>query len=180
MFNQLLSCLTLLAFVSFSQVAGADNIYKCKNAKGVLIYGSAPCADHLETLNTWTVTAKARPPSILTLKQNESGHYLLDGMVNEQAVTFIVDTGASFVSLPPAIAQAAQIKCENQVTVHTANGATQACKVTIPQFKFGAFVLHDVAAIIAPNLSQPLLGMNVLQQYKIAQEHGEMHISDRH
>lgn len=180
MSNRRITCLTLSACVTLSGVTWADKIYKCKNAKGVLIYGSSPCASDVETLNAWTVTAKVRPPPMLTLKQNEAGHYLLDGLVNEQAVTFIVDTGASLVSLPPDVAKAAQLTCENHITVHTANGATQACKVTITRFKFGAFTLQNVAAMIAPNLNEPLLGMNVLQQYKIAQEHGEMHISDRH
>ena len=40
-------------------------------------------------------------------------------------------------------------------------------------------VIKDVMAVIAPNLSQPLLGMNVLQQLKIAQEKGEMRLSTR-
>jgi predicted aspartyl protease len=33
--------------------------------------------------------------------------------------------------------------------------------------------------VIAPNLSQPLLGMNVLQQLRIEQNDGEMRISVR-
>lgn len=172
--------ISLLAFSSSSTPTWADKIYKCKNAHGILIYGSSPCADNVEMLNTWTVTPKAKPPAQLVIQQDPSGQYHSTGSVNDQLVTFIIDTGASRVSLPPTVAQAAQINCQSQVTIHTANGASQACSVNISQFKFGPFNLNNVEAIIAPNLTQPLLGMNVLQQFKIAQEHGEMHISEWH
>ncbi|MEQ1635939.1 MAG: retropepsin-like aspartic protease [Methylococcales bacterium] len=180
MYKHTLALFTFLTLTLLSSAVWADKIYKCKNAKGILIYGSSPCAENVETLNTWTVTTRVKPPEMLVLKQNDYGHYMMDGAVNDQRVSFIVDTGASKVSLPVAVAQAAQISCQDQVTIHTANGSAQACSVTIPKFKFGPFVLQNVSAIIAPNLSEPLLGMNVLQQYKIAQEHGEMHISERH
>lgn len=166
--------------MALSHAVLADNIYKCKNAKGILIYGSSPCAADVETINTWTVTNKIKPPEVLVIKQNNNGQYVSAGAVNEHAVMFLVDTGASRVSLPTSVALAAELVCQEQGTIETANGSAQACSVTIPTFKFGSFVLHDVSALITPNLSQPLLGMNVLQQFKIAQELGEMHISERH
>ncbi len=178
--QQTLILFALLALTALSPNSWADKIYKCKNTKGILIYSSSACAENVETINTWTVTAKVKPPEELLIKQNDFGQYTSAGAINEQRVTFIVDTGASRVSLPTAVAQAAQILCEDHVQIQTANGASQACSVTIPTFTFGPFVLHNVSAIIAPNLNQPLLGMNVLQQFKIAQERGEMHISERH
>lgn len=180
MHKQALNLLFCFTIISLCPPVWADNIYKCKNAKGVLIYGSSPCAENVETLDSWTVTHKARPPSELVIKQNNAGHYQSEGSVNGQAVAFVVDTGATKVSLPISVAQAANINCQDQVEIHTANGKSQACAVLISQFKFGPFSLQNVEAIIAPNLNQPLLGMNVLQQFKIAQELGEMHISERH
>jgi clan AA aspartic protease (TIGR02281 family) len=178
MYKQTIIFLAVVLLSALSHSVWADKIYKCKNTEGNLIYGSSPCAENVETINTWTVTNKIKQPEELVIRQNDFGQYISEGAVNEQAVTFIVDTGASKVSLPASVAQAAQINCQDQVLIHTANGSTQACSITIPKFKFGSFVLHNVLAIIAPNLSQPLLGMNVLQQFKIAQEQGEMHISD--
>ena len=63
--------------------------------------------------------------------------------------------------------------------MQTANGSIKGCSTTIKKLNFGPFVIKDVMAVIAPNLSQPLLGMNVLQQLKIAQEKGEMRLSTR-
>lgn len=122
---------------------------------------------------------KIKQPEELVIKLNDVGQYVSEGTVNEQAVTFLVDTGAARVSLPSSVAKAARLNCQEQVPLDTANGLVQACSITIPKFKFGSFVLHNVLAIIAPNLSQPLLGMNVLQQFRLAQEEqGRMRISE--
>jgi clan AA aspartic protease (TIGR02281 family) len=63
--------------------------------------------------------------------------------------------------------------------MQTANGSIEGCKTTIQKLNFGPFFINDVIAVIAPNLTQPLLGMNVLQQLKIEQEQGEMRLSMR-
>jgi len=169
---------TILLFALSHSVWAADKIYKCKNTKGILIYESFPCTENVETINTWTIINEIKLQKELVIKQNDFGQYISEGTVNKQTVAFLVDTGASKVSLPPSVAKAAQLNCQDQVIIHTATGSTQGCSITIPKFKFGTFVLNNVLAFIVPNLSRPLLGMNVLQQFKIAQDQGEMRISD--
>jgi clan AA aspartic protease (TIGR02281 family) len=169
---------TILLFAFSHGVWAADKIYKCKNTKGNLVYGSFPCSENVETINSWTIRNKIKQTEELVIKQDDFGRYMSEGTVNEQAVTFMLDTGASRVSLPPSVAKAAKLYCQEQVLIDTANGSIQACSITIPKFKFGSFVLHNVLALIAPNLSQPLLGMNVLQQFKMAQEQGRMRITN--
>lgn len=157
----------------------ADQIYKCINDKGVLIYASSPCPKDVKALSSWAVTAKPYQPQSSILRPDSNGHYLVDGAVNGQAVTFLIDTGATSVALPASVAKDAHTDCKEMVEIDTANGTTQACRVTITHLKFGVFKLDNVDAVIAPNLNQPLLGMSVLKQYKIAQEHDEMRISER-
>ena len=94
-----------------------------------------------------------------------------------KSLSFVVDTGASFVSLPEAFAHDAHIYCDDKIGMNTANGKTDACTAKIKKLQFGAFYIEDVAAVIVPNLGQPLLGMNVLQLFKVDQDKGEMHIS---
>jgi len=36
----------------------------------------------------------------VTLEPNRQGHFLVDGQINQHGVTFLVDTGASFVAVP--------------------------------------------------------------------------------
>ncbi len=61
--------------------------------------------------------------------------------------------------------------------VQTANGSASACTAIIPQLKFGPFLIKNAPATISPNPAQPLLGMSVLQQFRIEQDQGEMRIS---
>lgn len=176
----------LLATLSM-KAASDDNIYKCKNQQGNLIYQKSPCAENVQTVSSWTQTFKEKqsgselpetsPESELILKQHSSGHYFVDGEINGRALNFVIDTGASIVSLPSFVAQAADIECKNDTVMDTANGQVNACSAIIRELRFGQFQLNDVVAVIAPNLSQPLLGMNILQLFKVAQESGEMRIS---
>jgi clan AA aspartic protease (TIGR02281 family) len=91
----------------------------------------------------------------------------------------MVDTGASAISLSRSAAMSAQIYCRDQILMRTANGSSSACTAIIPSLEFGPFRLKDVPAIIMPNLDQPLFGMNMLQNFRVEQENGEMRISIR-
>jgi clan AA aspartic protease (TIGR02281 family) len=116
----------------------------------------------------------------LILKQGQNGHYFLNGEINNRALTFVVDTGASMVSLPNEFAQSAIMSCDGKdVTMETANGRSNACTTTILELKLGNFVFKNITALIVPNLSQPLLGMNALQAFDIQQKNGEMRLSAR-
>jgi aspartyl protease family protein len=163
-----------------------DQIYKCKNSEGRLLYQKIPCAANIETLSSWALTDKAPSPTAsaehlvsppLALRQHASGHYLVDGEINGKPLVFVIDTGASLVSLPGAAASAAGVACENKALMDTANGLTEACTAVIPELKFGHFTVKNAQSMIVPNLNQPLLGMNILQHFKIAQDNGEMRIS---
>lgn len=43
----------------------------------------------------------------IELKANRQGHYLVDGTINNHSVTFILDTGATTVSISESVAQKA-------------------------------------------------------------------------
>lgn len=184
---QLLSIIALT--VLSLGASGGDTIYKCQNPQGDLLYQKSPCKENVQTVTSWMAkTAKARAPAPepetkakreFIIKQHGNGSYFMEGSVNGKPLTFVVDTGASFVSIPGAIAREAGISCQDNVAMQTANGSTNACSGIIKKLNFGPFFTKDVMVMIAPNLHQPLLGMNVLQQIKIAQEKGEMRLSLR-
>ena len=174
--------LSLLALVVLSLNAwGERTIHKCKNQQGELIYQKSPCAENAETVTSWTTaieTKKAK--SSLVLEQDKGGHYFLDSEVNDIPVKFVVDTGASVVSLPSSVASAANIACngQNNIVLETANGSTSACTAVIAKLKFGSFLVKDVAAAIVPNLGQPLIGMNILEKFNITQVDNKMKITE--
>jgi aspartyl protease family protein len=177
-----LACITLFA----SPFAYADGaVHKCKDRNGQTIYQATTCAKTDTPVSSWAQadapvaageTASNTNRQGLILRQQSNGHYFVDGAINGKPLTFVVDTGASIVSLPRDMAYLANMSCKEQVSVQTANGATRSCTSVINKLKLGHLLLANVPAMIVPNLSQPLLGMNVLQGFRIEQDNGEMRI----
>ena len=92
---------------------------------------------------------------------------------------FMVDTGASVISLPKSVAMGANMFCDEKVLMSTAGGNTNGCTATITDLKLGDFTFKNVTAVIVPRLNQPLLGMNVLSHFDIEQKDGEMRLLER-
>lgn len=155
--------------------ARADMVYKCKNTRGSMLYQEKPCTDESQPVSSWG-SASGAP---LVMSQGDNGHYSVDGTINKQRLNFVIDTGASLVSIPQGIATSAGLSCLRQVTMRTGNGMVNACATIIQQLQFGSFTMKNVKAIIAPNLDQPLLGMNVLDQFRVEQDNGEMRLSSK-
>jgi clan AA aspartic protease (TIGR02281 family) len=181
--------LSVAIIFSTSACAWAGTIYKCKNSAGVLLYQEKPCEKEVEAVSSWasastsTVETDAGTPSenqVLTIGQGNGGHYYIDGAVNDSYLNFVIDTGATVVALPLAVAANAGLKCKKQALMSTGNGVTQGCTVTIQKLKFGHFTLRYVDAVVMPNLSQPLLGMNVLKQFRVEQDNGQMRLSRKY
>ncbi|MGZ8190449.1 MAG: retropepsin-like aspartic protease family protein [Methylococcaceae bacterium] len=171
---------SVLSTLSIS-ASGDGMVYKCKNPQGDLIYQKSPCNGTVQAVSSWTAKAKQSghvSEKKLVIEQSNNGHYFIEGAVNDTNLTFVIDTGASVISLPSSVAQAAEINCKEQVTMSTANGLTNGCTAIIPKLKFGPFAIEDVTAVIVPNLKDPLLGMNVLQQFNMVQHDGELRISE--
>lgn len=181
MFTALLALFTL---TGSSVLAGT--IYKCKSPQGVLLYQEKPCSEETKSVSSWTSSGESamddgggsskRP---LVIGQATNGHYMVKGSVNDQDLIFMVDTGASYVTLPQWIGSSAGTQCLGTGTMNTGNGTTKVCGTIIKKLRFGTFVLKDVEAVIAPNLKDPLLGMNVLKRFRVEQDSGEMRISKK-
>jgi len=159
--------------------AWAASVYKCRNPQGDLIYQGSPCKQNEQAVSNWGTPEMQQLDGKLVLKQRGNGHYYLEALVNDKALTLLVDTGASGIALPESFALSAKIHCRNKIMIQTANGIADACTTIIPKLIIGPFTLTDVPAIISKTLSHPLLGMNVLQKFKVEQNNGEMRISTR-
>ncbi len=107
---------------------------------------------------------------------NGQGHFVADGQINGQPVNFMLDTGATDVSIPAGLAQRLNLEKGAAVTLSTANGRSQGYRTRLQQLKLGDIVLHDVRAVVAPGLSgdQVLLGMSALKQLEFTQRGGTL------
>lgn len=174
-----------IAFL-LSPTVWAGTIYKCKNPQGDLFYQEKPCAQETQSVSSWKATAETKmedageSSGLLVIGQGNNGHYFVDGAVNDHFLNFVIDTGASVVTLPQSVATAAGLRCQAQVKMRTGNGVTIACTTIIQKFRFGTFTLREVDALIAPNLDQPLLGMNVLKRFRVEQDGGQMRLSKKY
>lgn len=107
---------------------------------------------------------------------NGQGHFVADGQINGQPVNFMLDTGATDVSIPAGLAERLNLEKGAPVTLSTANGRSQGYRTRLEQLKLGDIVLHDVRALVAPGLSgnQVLLGMSALKQLEFTQRGGTL------
>jgi clan AA aspartic protease (TIGR02281 family) len=163
-------------------------VYKCKNEQGKLLYQKTPCLEEKQAVTSWVSNTPVKSSTQESVKKNipalviprgENGHYQLNGEVNSHGVNFIIDTGATVISLPRAVAASASLLCTDKIMMDTANGVSSGCTTTISELKVGEFVFTNVIALIVPTLDQPLLGMNVLQAFNIEQKNGAMTLSAR-
>lgn len=182
--------LTVAILFSMSACAWAGTIFKCKNPAGTILYQEKPCEKEVQAVSSWGDTSSTAVEvdsdssgpenSVLVIGQGNGGHYFIDGAVNDNYLNFVIDTGATTVALPLATAANAGVKCKNRAIMQTGNGTTQGCTATIEKLKFGHFTLRYVDAVVLPNLRQPLLGMNVLKQFRVEQDNGEMRLSRKY
>lgn len=168
--------------------AWAGTIYKCKNPEGRMLYQETPCAKEVESVSSWAsksaqdsgVIGEPSSGGTLVIGRGRGGHYFVDGAVNDHYLNFVIDTGATLVSLPQRVANEAGVKCQGSAISRTANGNTTVCTATIRELKFGGFTVRNVEAVFSPSLDQPLLGMNVLQRFRVEQDGGEMRLSKKY
>ena len=110
------------------------------------------------------------------LASGQGGHYLLDGQINAQPVTFLLDTGATQVAIPQGVAERIGLEKSAPVQVSTANGTAQGWRTAIQSLQLGDIQLQKAAEIIVPNMDgdQVLLGMSALKQLEFTQRDGSL------
>lgn len=108
----------------------------------------------------------------LVLKRNRAGHYMSPGELNGVAVTFLLDTGATYVAVPLGVAKEAGLPHGVEAESVTASGITRSRVTEIDEVKLGPIVMHDVRASIIPSMpgDEVLLGMSFLKHLRLEQQ----------
>ena len=107
----------------------------------------------------------------VVLQRNKFGHYVTSGEINGKSVTFMLDTGATGVAIPGAVANRLGLRRGMAFPTQTANGVSTSYAVTLDQVSVGDIELQDVSAGITPGLptDQVLLGMSFLKHIEFTQ-----------
>ena len=112
----------------------------------------------------------------LTLTRNRAGHYVAEGEINGRPVTFLLDTGATWVALPTRLARELGLKQGAAVTLQTANGTAVGYQTRLDSVRLGPIGMRDVGALVSDGMDADtvLLGMNFLKRLEFTQRGGEM------
>lgn len=135
---------------------------------GVLWFYFSQALDARDNPNRGLAVA---PGTELVLKRGGHGHYVFPGEINGRPVTFLLDTGATLVSVPAHLAdELGLVAGAPQISI-TANGTVNTRATRIGTLAFGPFVVRDVPASLNPGMAddQILLGMSVLKQLEFTQ-----------
>jgi len=110
-----------------------------------------------------------------TLTADSRGHFVVDGQINGGAARFLVDTGATAVSLSSEDASRLGIDYRKGQPglMGTANGTVTAYRVKLDTVRVGDIVVNNVdAAVVEGNHQMPfaLLGMSFLNRMEMKRE----------
>jgi aspartyl protease family protein len=115
----------------------------------------------------------------LVLQPVTGNHYAVQGSINQKPVFFLVDTGATGVSVPYSFAMHAGIQgCKKSMST-TANGVVETCIGKADELIIGQFVFRDVEVGYSKGMPEDtfLLGMSILSQFKLVQQGEQMVLS---
>lgn len=128
------------------------------------------------------VSAAGAERPATTLTANAQGHFITQGSINGTSVRFLVDTGATFISLGAADARRARIdtsQAEPGMTM-TANGTARVWKVKLASVKLGNISMSDVDATVhEQDMPVVLLGMSFLNRMEIRRDGLSMTLTQR-
>ena len=114
----------------------------------------------------------------VVLKENRLGHYVASGTINDEPVVFLLDTGATTVSLPLSLAKELNLPLAAGGMSRTANGMVRTYNTRLDSVSLGGLTAHDLRASVMPNLPghEILLGMDFLRRFELIQRDGTLTI----
>lgn len=107
----------------------------------------------------------------ITLQRNHYGHYVTSGTINGHEVVFLLDTGATDVSVPAELADRIGLKRGAEIIYQTANGPAPSWLTKLDTVSIGNLEVENIRASINPNFDgdEVLLGMSVLKKLEFTQ-----------
>lgn len=103
------------------------------------------------------------------------GHFYLPGAVNGVPVTFLVDTGASYVTVDATLARSAGLGDGTPAMFSTAAGPVQGAIARSREVRAACLEVAGLSVAVNPGLGDvALLGQNFLRQFEATQTRTEL------
>jgi aspartyl protease family protein len=121
--------------------------------------------------------------SRVVLSAGSGGHFVALGQINGNAVQFIIDTGATAVSLSVAQAQRLGLNYQSgqPVQMGTANGVVPAWRLKLASVRLGDVVVYDVDSVVSAGaMPYVLLGNSFLSRFQMTRSNDQMVLEKRY
>lgn len=153
---------------------GGDAMVEVDGRRIRLPLGGAPASfgDH----------PRASAGTQLKLTAGPGGHFISSGQINGRSVQFLVDTGATNVSIGQADAQRLGLDLKRARTgfTQTANGIVQVHQLKLTSVRIGDVEVYNVDATVMPSpMSHVLLGNSFLTRFQMKRENDVMTLDKR-
>jgi aspartyl protease family protein len=115
--------------------------------------------------------------SRIVLMAGSDGHFMTSGQINGKSTQFLVDTGASVISMSAADADRMGVnyKSGRVVELSTANGMTVGWQVNLGSVRVGDVEVFNVPAVVASrDMPFVLLGNSFLTRFQMNRTNEEM------
>ena len=119
----------------------------------------------------------------IVLSADSGGHFWTNGTINGKSVRFVVDTGATNVSMSESQAERLGLDYRNgqRGISNTANGQVQAYRVPLTSVRVGEVEVYNVAATIVPvPMDFVLLGNSFLTRFQMKRENDTLTLVRRY
>jgi aspartyl protease family protein len=116
----------------------------------------------------------------IVLAAARDGHFYLEGAVSGTPVRFLVDTGASHVTLGADDARRARLAPGTPAYFETANGRVEGRLVQGQKVRAECLEVDDLMVAVSPGLGEvALLGQNFLRRFEVVQSGSELRLRMR-
>ena len=114
---------------------------------------------------------------VIEIRRSSDGHYHWPGRVNNRAVEFLIDTGATGTAISAALARELNLESLGTVRSNTAGGVVTGQLVSADISLQGGVSAQRLRVVALPGLdNRPLLGMDVLGRLRWQQRDGVLRI----
>ena len=118
----------------------------------------------------------------IVLTSDSRGHFVNSGLINGKIMQYMVDTGATAVSIgrPDADRMGLNYQQGKPILMNTANGSAQGWQIRLDSVRIGDIEVLNVEAIVTPQaMSYVLLGNSFLGQFQMTRTNDQMVLEKR-
>jgi aspartyl protease family protein len=113
----------------------------------------------------------------IVLMASSGGHFQVPGSINNQSVNFLIDTGATLVTMSAKVAERLGLDYRKgtPLVTQTANGTAPAWPISLNSLRVRDIELHQIDAIVLEqDMPVVLLGNSFLSRFAMQREGSQM------